>query len=109
MPSRAMISNCRRHLMREFGLLNPRVVIPVGGLAIKELLGITRLSGAVGGTYERDGVLYVPLPHPSGASTWLNAPENKERLARSLNLIRETVAALRSEEYQQRPRAEQGL
>lgn len=95
-PSRAMISNCRPHLTREFGLLEPRLVVPVGGLAIKELLGITRLSEAVGETYERDGVVYVPLPHPSGASTWLNAPENKERLARSLNLLREAVAALTS-------------
>lgn len=92
-PSRAMISNCRRHLLREFELLRPRVVVPVGGLAIKELLGVTRLSEAVGGTYERDGVVCVPLPHPSGASTWLNAPENKERLARSLTLLGEAVAA----------------
>lgn len=108
-PSRAMISNCRRHLSREFSLLAPRVVVPVGGLAIKELLGIARLSEAVGGTYERDGITYVPLPHPSGASTWLNAPENKERLTRSLPLLGEAVAALKPEDYPQRPRAEQGL
>lgn len=38
MPSRAMISDCRLHLMREFEL--PRLlVVPVGGLAIEELLG----------------------------------------------------------------------
>ena len=83
-PSRTMMQNCRPHLLRELELLRPEVVAPVGGLAIKELLGITRLSEAVGETIRRDGIVYVPLPHPSGASTWLNAPENKKRLDRAL-------------------------
>jgi uracil-DNA glycosylase len=65
-------------------LLLPQVVVPVGGLAIKELLGMKRLSEAVGETFVRDGIVYVPLPHPSGASTWLNDATNKERLARAL-------------------------
>jgi uracil-DNA glycosylase len=94
-PSRAMIRNCRPHLLREFELLRPKVVVPVGGLAVKELLGITRLSKAVGETFERDGIVYVPLPHPSGASTWLNSPENKERLARALAALAERAADLR--------------
>ena len=94
-PSRAMVRNCRPHLVREFDLLQPEVVVPVGGLAIKELLGITRLSEAVGETIRRDGLVYVPLPHPSGASTWLNASENKERLVRALAALKERAAALR--------------
>ncbi len=94
-PSRTMMQNCRPHLLRELELLRPEVVAPVGGLAIKELLGITRLSEAVGETVRRDGIVYVPLPHPSGASTWLNAPENKERLDRALTTLKEQAAALR--------------
>ena len=94
-PSRAMMQNCRPHLLRELELLQPEVVAPVGGLAIKELLGITRLSEAVGETVRRDGIVYVPLPHPSGASTWLNAPENKERLYRALATLKEQAAALK--------------
>jgi uracil-DNA glycosylase len=92
-PSRAMLTNCRPHLLREFELLAPGIVIPVGGLAIKELLGIRRLSEAVGEIYSYDGVVYVPLPHPSGASTWLNVPENKARLIRALAVLGELVAA----------------
>ena len=91
-PSRAMISNCRPHLSREFELIRPRIVVPVGGLAIKELLGIGKLADAVGLTHRRDGIVYVPLPHPSGASTWLNAPENRERLWRSLAALKEVMA-----------------
>ncbi|QIN79210.1 uracil-DNA glycosylase [Rubrobacter marinus] len=94
-PSRAMVRNCRPHLERELELLKPEVVVPVGGLAIKELLGIGRLSEAVGKAIVRGGVVYVPLPHPSGASTWLNRPENKERLAVALGLLGERIAALR--------------
>jgi len=96
-PSRTMMQNCRPHLLRELELLRPRVVAPVGGLAIKELLGITRLSEAVGETIRRDGIVYVPLPHPSGASTWLNAPENKECLDRALAALKEQAAALRAD------------
>ncbi len=94
-PSRAMLTNCRPHLLREFELLAPEIVIPVGGLAIKELLVIRRLSEAVGETFSYDGVVYVPLPHPSGASTWLNAPENKARLIRALAVLGELVGASR--------------
>jgi uracil-DNA glycosylase len=94
-PSRTMINNCRPHLLRELELLRPRVVVPVGGLAIKELLGTTtRLSEAVGEAIRRDGIVFVPLPHPSGASTWLNAPENRERLARALTALKEQAAAV---------------
>jgi uracil-DNA glycosylase len=94
-PSRAMLTNCRPHLLREFELLAPEIVVPVGGLAAKELLGIRRLSEAVGETYDYDGVVYVPLPHPSGASTWLNVQENEARLIRALAVLGELVAASR--------------
>jgi uracil-DNA glycosylase len=59
---------------------------------VRELLGIGRLSEAVGETILRDGVVYVPLPHPSGASTWLNLPENRGRLFRALAELGRLVA-----------------
>lgn len=94
-PSPAMIQNCRPHLEREIQLLKPRLLIPVGGLAIKELLGIGRLSDAVGEVFVSGGIEYVPLPHPSGASTWLNRPDNTRRLETALGLLRARMAALR--------------
>lgn len=99
-PSRAMISNCRRHLEREFRLIEPEVVVLIGGLAVRELLGLKTLSEAIGKTYRRDGVIYVPLPHPSGASTWLNSPENKKRLEEALATLGELMTQMRlSGEY----------
>ncbi len=94
-PSRDMILNCRPHLTREIQLLRPELIVPVGGLAIKELLGIRRLSDAVGEAITHGGIEYVPLPHPSGASTWLNSPENTRRLELALGLLRERMAVLR--------------
>jgi uracil-DNA glycosylase len=91
-PSRAMVENCRAHLARDFELVEPEVVILVGGLAIKEVLGISKLSEAVGTVFRRDGIVYVPLPHPSGASTWLNSPENKARLTESLAMLGEIMS-----------------
>ncbi len=38
--------------------------------------------------------LLVPLPHPSGASRWLNAPENRALLDRALRRLRPIVRAL---------------
>ncbi|MGI8651089.1 MAG: uracil-DNA glycosylase family protein [Rubrobacter sp.] len=94
-PSRAMIRNCRPHLDRDFEVYGPKVVILIGGLAIKEVLGIKTLSEVAGRIIERDGVEYVPLPHPSGASTWLNSPENRARLGRSLSELKELMQNLR--------------
>lgn len=94
-PSRSMIENCRPHLIRDFKLVEPEVVILVGGLAIKEVLGVSKLSEAVGAIHRRDGIVYVPLPHPSGASTWLNSPDNKQRLEESLAMLGELMSGAR--------------
>ena len=78
----------------ELELLRPRLLVPVGGLAIKRLLGISRLAACVGERFEHGNAVVVPLPHPSGASGWLNAPENRERLERALAVVREELARL---------------
>ena len=79
----------------EFRLLRPRLVVAVGSLAAKWLLGGASLGDCVGDRFELGEAAVVPLPHPSGRSTWLNAPENHARLARAIDLIHEELAALR--------------
>jgi uracil-DNA glycosylase len=63
-------------------------VVPVGGLALRRLLGRTRLTGSVGESFPLGEAVAVPLPHPSGASGWLNDPANRERLDTALALVR---------------------
>jgi uracil-DNA glycosylase len=78
----------------ELELRRPRLIVPVGGLAIWRLLGMRGLAECVGRMYELNGVVTVPLPHPSGASGWLNAPANRELTARAAKLVREELARL---------------
>ena len=77
----------------ELRLLNPRLVVTVGGLAAKHLLRRGSLE-CVGRQFQLGTAVCVPLPHPSGASGWLNDAANRERLDRALGLIRAELAAL---------------
>lgn len=94
-PAPSEIANCARHLDREIALLRPALIIAVGTLASKQLLGIAELKDAVGRTHRvtRAGHTFdvIVLPHPSGRSTWTNKPENAALLAQSLKLIRRHV------------------
>ncbi|HET7760123.1 MAG TPA: uracil-DNA glycosylase family protein [Gaiellaceae bacterium] len=76
----------------ELRLMRPRLIVPVGGLAAKRLLGIARVTECVGRVFEHDGAVAIPLPHPSGASGWLNDPANRERVAEAAGLIRAELA-----------------
>jgi uracil-DNA glycosylase len=79
----------------ELEIVRPRLIVPVGGLAIKRLLGISGgLASCIGCRYEVNGAAVVPLPHPSGASSWLNLPANRELTARAADLVRGEVARL---------------
>src|SRR5436190_8865008 len=79
-PSPPEIALCAPWLEAELALVRPEVLLLVGTLAIDRLWGRTALSEAVGRSKrsaELDGALLIPLPHPSGASRWLNDAANK--------------------------------
>ena len=80
----------------ELRLVRPRLVVPVGGLAARNLLGLKSVSECVGRRFELDGAVAIPLPHPSGASGWLNDPANRERVAEAAALIRAELVVVRS-------------
>ena len=115
-PSKAEQRNCRPFLNREITLINPRLIIPVGGLAIglffpaklklKDIIGKAAYSPpgflfSTGGpgfpdlsllesydnSFGKDGCWIVPLPHPSGASIWPNRPENKVLIDRAIDIL----------------------
>lgn len=90
-PDALEIANCGSHLDREIRLLAPKLIIAVGTLAARELIGESELREVVGRLHrgKRAGKSFdvVVLPHPSGRSTWLNKPENRALLDRSLELV----------------------
>lgn len=94
-PNRVEQSSCAGWLEAELQIVQPRVVIPVGRLAIErflpniplsELIGTQRVVKHAGGQS-----IVIPLPHPSGASSWVYQSENRYLLDKAIRLIREAV------------------
>ena|SRR5215212_2769292 len=90
-PDLIEIANCAAHLDRELRILRPELVIAVGTLAAKQLVGVSELKQVVGRVHRvtRAGHTFdvIVLPHPSGRSTWTNKKENAALLEESLRLI----------------------
>lgn len=90
-PDEKEIANCRGWLEDEFQLLQPKLAIPVGKLAISQFMECNTLKDIVGKKHriELAGVTCdaVPLPHPSGASTWHRTEPGKSLLKKALKLI----------------------
>ncbi len=115
-PSKKEQRFCRPLLEREMELFAPRLLIPVGGLAIKLFFPAKMKLNEIIGTAayfppesvenplnfdlstaeslvdfdprkSRDGRWLVPLPHPSGASLWPNRPQNKRLIQRAISIL----------------------
>ncbi|MCG7871401.1 MAG: uracil-DNA glycosylase family protein [Candidatus Thiodiazotropha lotti] len=91
-PSKAEIANCKRWLDREVELLQPKLLLPVGKLAISQFLDVDKLADIIGKQHRlslaHGDTDLIPLPHPSGASTWHRTEPGKSLLAQALKLIR---------------------
>lgn len=90
-PSREEVRNCWEWLEQELELLQPGLLIPIGKLAIEQLIPVKKLSEVVGRvhTVTRSGreMDVIALPHPSGLSTWFKTEPGKTLLRQSLELI----------------------
>lgn len=86
---------------RELELLQPELIVTVGGLALRRLLGVSALTDAIGKSYtlphDLGHAIVIPLPHPSGASGWLNEQANRARLGKALTHVKRELVRLRSE------------
>lgn len=91
-PSREEIGNCAGWWQRELALVRPRLIIPLGRLAIAQFTDAKRLEDIVGKCWVHkmascETADLIPLPHPSGASTWFKTQPGKNLLADALRLI----------------------
>ena len=97
-PSPEEQTRCAPWLDAELALIRPAVIIPVGRLAIDRFLGrepLDRLVGRVHASVVRGHpTSIIPLPHPSGASSWFNAPANRALLDRAIEHLRDAFDAL---------------
>jgi uracil-DNA glycosylase len=97
-PSTRERELCSGWLDAELRIIRPALLIPVGRLAIDRFLGAGKLDELVG---KRHRVRHaggesvaIPLPHPSGASSWVNEPQHRALLDRALELLGEELYAL---------------
>jgi uracil-DNA glycosylase family 4 len=88
-PSRREIELCRPYLEAQLSLIRPETILLVGGLAIERYFSGQPLTTLIGRRFVRGGVRLIPLPHPSGASRWLNVPEHRELLRHALAHVRQ--------------------
>ena len=89
--SRTERAQCGDWLAAELGIVRPVLLIPVGRLAIERFLGPRPLDAVVGREHvvrhEGGESVAIPLPHPSGASSWIHHPGHQALLRESLRLI----------------------
>jgi uracil-DNA glycosylase family 4 len=93
-PSPPEIALCAPWLEAELALVRPEIILLVGTLAIDRLWGKAPLDDVVGRSKRSSalgGALLIPLPHPSGASRWLNDPSHRRLLDAALQILRRSL------------------
>jgi uracil-DNA glycosylase len=95
-PTKDEIANCSGWLKTEIELLKPELILPVGKLAISQLMPVDKLNAVIGKqhriTFHNHPCDAIPLPHPSGASTWHRMQPGISLLASALELLRQHQA-----------------
>ena len=90
-PSKDEIAICSQWINKEIELLQPKLILPIGKLAISQYLEVNKLVDVIGkqfsSTVNGFDVDIIPLPHPSGASTWHRMLPGKELLEKALVLL----------------------
>jgi len=69
--------------------VKPKVVLLVGTMAIGTFFGKARLEEVIGTFREQDGMLLLPLAHPSGVSRWLNEAAHQKLHQKALGILAE--------------------
>jgi uracil-DNA glycosylase len=98
-PSPREQEACGTWLDDELRIIRPRVIMPVGRLAIDRFLGPEPLDRLIGRAHDVEHAggrsLAIPLPHPSGASSWIHQPGHQAQLDSALHLLRGHLTDLR--------------
>jgi uracil-DNA glycosylase len=102
-PAPDEVRNCSTWLDEEIRILRPRLIVPVGRLAIAQFIECPSLEAIISRRFrvERVGHKFdlIPLPHPSGASPWPKIPPGKALLESALRKIagHPAIRAIRTE------------
>jgi uracil-DNA glycosylase len=98
-PTPGERNNCAGWLEAELRMIRPRLLILVGRLAIERFLPPLALEELIGREHSVEHVggrsIAIPLPHPSGASSWVHQGNHPELLSRALTLLGTRLAELK--------------
>src|ERR1051326_5563472 len=90
-PAPDEVRNCSPWMNEEIKILKPRLIIPVGRLAILQFIECEKLDKVIGRRFRarRAEEIFdlIPLPHPSGASPWHKIPPGKQLLEKAMRKI----------------------
>ncbi|MEI6236057.1 MAG: uracil-DNA glycosylase family protein [Planctomycetota bacterium] len=90
-PAPEEVENCKGWMEREITMMQPDLIIPVGRLAIERFFPKALLADIIGQQFRMTAFGHtcdmIPIPHPSGASTWFKMEPGKTLLAKALKLI----------------------
>ena len=91
-PNKQEIETCSHWLQQEYQILQPKLIIPIGRLAMEQYLEFKVLTDIVGKQHTCQlgdiSVDIIPLHHPSGLSTWYRKSPGKDLLQDALQLIK---------------------
>ncbi|MEM1658205.1 MAG: uracil-DNA glycosylase [Candidatus Jordarchaeales archaeon] len=91
-PRESEVEACREYLLGQIDAVKPRIVVLLGGVALKAVLGETcSVTSARGKLVEREGVVFLPTLHPASA---LYNPRNRELLEEDMRRFRELLDGL---------------
>ncbi len=87
-PKRAEKEACLPYLEKQIELINPKVIVLLGGVAISTLIGPWKLSEAHGCFYDGNGRTYFMTYHPAAA---LRFPKFKDVMKRDFNILKKKL------------------
>ena len=94
-PSKPEQELCRPFLLQEIKLVDPKILLPVGRLAINLYFPKSRsLTKIIGNEKELEGRWIIPLPHPSGASRWHQIEKNRALIDKAVKLLAQRIEQL---------------
>jgi len=71
-PIQAEIDACRPYLEQQIAIINPKIIVLLGAVAISSLIGPWKVSEAHGRFYETKGRTYFMTYHPAAALRFPN-------------------------------------
>ncbi|MFW9846800.1 MAG: uracil-DNA glycosylase [Candidatus Thorarchaeota archaeon] len=88
-PHKEEIQACIPYLYRQFEIINPQVIVLLGGVAVSSLIGPWKMTEAHGRFYESEGRTFFITYHPAAA---LRFPKLKDTMIADFEVLRQEIS-----------------